>query len=207
MPDLENFTFFISFLFVCFLPNYLPISILFSIENHPVLSKSKLGPFYNNLLKYTQFMYGLGSFLSNENSPIFVPNFAKKHPKRQAFIYIYHVNVRTYWDYETGEFKGSQLGTFCPQAIVYCYLEFKLCYLRNLKLFSIRVKELFELTVLWKKAKRQLVLLFLKAFSWETDLWVTLGDFAVKKHKIGKGNLYLTENPLTRNENNMVYVR
>ena len=24
-------------------------------------------------------------------------------------------------------------------------------------------------------------LLFLKAFSWEPDLWVTLGDFAVKK--------------------------
>ena len=27
---------------------------------------------------------------------------------------------------------------------VYCYLEFKLSYLKNLKLFSIRVKELFE---------------------------------------------------------------
>ena len=37
-------------------------------------------------------------------------------------------------------------------------------------------------------------LLFLKAFSWETDLWVTLGDFVVKKRKIGKGKLYLTEN-------------
>ena len=44
-------------------------------------------------------------------------------------------------------------------------------------------------------------MLFLKAFSWETDLWVTLGDFTVKKknktkqknRKIGKGNLYLTE--------------
>ena len=29
-------------------------------------------------------------------------------------------------------------------------------------------------------------LLFLKAFSWETDLWVTLGDFAVKNAKSGK---------------------
>ena len=26
---------------------------------------------------------------------------------------------------------------------MYCYLEFKLCYLKNLKLFSIRVEELF----------------------------------------------------------------
>ena len=41
-------------------------------------------------------------------------------------------------------FKGSQLGAFCPKAIVYCYLEFKLRFLKNLKLFSIRVKELFE---------------------------------------------------------------
>ena len=28
-------------------------------------------------------------------------------------------------------------------------------------------------------------LLFLKAFSWETDLWVTLVDFTVKKVKNG----------------------
>ena len=34
----------------------------------------------------------------------------------------------------------------------------------------------------------------------ETDLWVMLGDFAVKKCKIGKEILYLTENPLSRNE-------
>ena len=40
-------------------------------------------------------------------------------------------------------------------------------------------------------------LLFLKAFSWETDLWVTQGDFTVKKCKIGKGNLYLTANRLS----------
>ena len=35
-------------------------------------------------------------------------------------------------------FKGSQLDVFSV-AIVYCYLEFKLSYLKNLKLFSIRV--------------------------------------------------------------------
>ena len=44
-----------------------------------------------------------------------------------------------------------------------------------------------------KKKKRQ-VLLVLKAFSWET----IFGCF--KKHKIGKGNLYLTENRSSRNQ-------
>ena len=42
-----------------------------------------------------------------------------------------------------GYLKGSQLGAFCPYALVNCYLEFKLRYLKNLKLFSIRVKQLF----------------------------------------------------------------
>ena len=78
-----------------------------------------------------------------------------------------------------------------------CYLEFKRRYMKP-KLFSIRVKELFEPLVLRSKADR--FLLFLKAFSWETNLRVTLGDFTVKKLKIEKGNLYLTENRLGRNE-------
>ena len=43
-------------------------------------------------------------------------------------------------------------------------------------------------------------MLFLKAFSWETDLWVTLCDFTVKKRKIGTRNLCLTDNGLGRNE-------
>ena len=81
---------------------------------------------------------------------------------------------------------------------MYCYLEFKLRYLKNLKLFSSRVKELFEPIVLRRKGDG--FLLFLKAFSSETILKVTLGDFAVKKRKIGKGNLYLTKNRLSRNE-------
>ena len=46
---------------------------------------------------------------------------------------------------------------------MYCYLEFKLRYLKNLKLFSIRVEELFEPIVLRKK-KGDKFLLFLKAF-------------------------------------------
>ena len=81
---------------------------------------------------------------------------------------------------------------------MYCYDELKLRYHKNLKLFSIRIKELSEPIVLRKKGAG--FLLFLKAFSWETDLWVTLGDFTVKKRKIGKGNLYLTENRLSWNE-------
>ena len=65
-------------------------------------------------------------------------------------------------------------------------------------MFLIRVKELLEPVVLRKKGDR--FLLFLKAFSWETDLWVTQGDLKLKIRKIGKGNLYLTKNPLSRNE-------
>ena len=76
--------------------------------------------------------------------------------------------------------KGSQLSAFCPYAIVHCYLEFKLRYIKNLKLFSIRPKELFEPTVLRKKGDRFLP--FLKSFSLETDLWVMLGDFMVEKN-------------------------
>ena len=55
---------------------------------------------------------------------------------------------------------------------MYCYTEFKLRYLNNLKLFSVGIKELIEPIVLWKKADG--FLLFLKAFSSETDLLVTL---------------------------------
>ena len=51
---------------------------------------------------------------------------------------------------------------------MYCYLEFKLRYYENLKLLSIRLKELFELIGLQKKGDG--FLLFLKAFSGETDL-------------------------------------
>ena len=69
---------------------------------------------------------------------------------------------------------------------MYCYLEFKLRYLKNLKLFLIRVKELFEPIVLQKKKKGDGFLLFLNVFSWETDLWVTLGDFTVEDAKFGK---------------------
>ena len=37
-----------------------------------------------------------------------------------------------------------------------------------------------------KKKKGDRLLLFLKAFAWETDLWVTLGDFTVKNAEFGR---------------------
>ena len=69
-------------------------------------------------------------------------------------------------------------------AIVYCYTDFKLCYPKNLKSFLIRVKELLE--PIFLQTKVVAFLLFLKSFSLETDLWVTLGDFAVKNAKLGR---------------------
>ena len=154
--------------------------------------------------------------------------------------------------------KGSQLGTFCPWAIVYCYTELKLCYFKNLKLFSNRVKELFEPIVYEKRRRVQAcsqrgcgggmyppnlpkgpllatkwaknevfigglrgvrfkksiffypkgsflgsctpqidpgygpgkVIALLKAFSWETGLWVMLGDFKVKNAKLGRAIVF-----------------
>ena len=45
------------------------------------------------------------------------------------------------------------------------------------------------------------LLLFLKAFSWETDLWVTLGELTVKNAKFGR-EIFIkcTGNRLDRNE-------
>ena len=82
--------------------------------------------------------------------------------------------------------------------MVYCYHEFKLRYLKNQKLFSIRVKELFEPIVL-KKKRRRLFAFFFKASSWKTDLWVTLGDFTVINAKLGRLRLK-PENQLSWNE-------
>ena len=49
-------------------------------------------------------------------------------------------------------------------------------------MFTIRVKELFEPIVLWKGDG---CWLFLKTFSWETDLWET-SDFALKSANFRK---------------------
>ena len=79
-----------------------------------------------------------------------------------------------------------------------CYLEFKLSYLDNLKLFSIRVKRIIW-TCSFVKKRRQVLALFISIFLRNRSLsdarW-----FCGKKHKIGKGNLYWTENQLSWNE-------
>ena len=59
-----------------------------------------------------------------------------------------------------------------------CYLKFKFCYLKNLKLFSIGGKGLFEPKVLQKSW--QGFCSFLKMRSWDTYFWVTLGTFKVQ---------------------------
>ena len=59
-------------------------------------------------------------------------------------------------------------------------MELKLRYLKNLKLFSTGIY-LIKPILLRKKGKG--FLLFLKTFSWETNLLVTLGDFTVKHTK------------------------
>ena len=82
---------------------------------------------------------------------------------------------------------------------MYCYLEFKLHYHKNLKLFSISVKELFEPIVLQKK-KGRWVFALSKAFSWEIRSLSNGSWFYSKKCKTGKGNLYSTENQLSWNE-------
>ena len=82
---------------------------------------------------------------------------------------------------------------------MYCYLEFKLRYLKNLKLFSIRVKESFEPIVLQKR--RRDFALFITFFLRNRSLSNAIGDFTVKNNrKIRKGNFYFTENRLERNE-------
>ena len=60
--------------------------------------------------------------------------------------------------------RGHNWVHFAHRLIVFYYLEFKLPYLKNLKLFSIRVKELFESIVLRKKNRRRVCALFKSIF-------------------------------------------
>ena len=62
-------------------------------------------------------------------------------------MYIMYYNMQQIYF----RFKGSQPGAFCSSAVVHCNLKFKLCFLKSLKLFSVRVKELFKPIVLGKK--------------------------------------------------------
>ena len=58
-------------------------SVYTTFEKHPTLTK--LGDFYNNLSKIHP-IYVIWAHLSLMKPPIAIPNFAKKHPKRQAHI-------------------------------------------------------------------------------------------------------------------------
>ena len=87
--------------------------------------------------------------------------------------------------------KGSQLAAFCPQAIVYClYLEFKCCYLKNLKVFNKSKR------IIWAYSFALFKSILLRNRSLSNATWFYGG----KKRKIGKGNLHLTENRLRKNE-------
>ena len=68
---------------------------------------------------------------------------------------------------------------------MYCYLEFKLRYHENQKLFSIRVKELFEPVL-----RRRVFAVFKSIFLRNRSLSSAVVIFTVKKHKIRKGNLH-----------------
>ena len=72
------------------------------------------------------------------SSMIVTPTNQWHYVKTVIFVFIYSFSL---W---FQNLKDSQLGAFCPWAIVYCYLEFKLLYLNNLKLFPIGVKEVFK---------------------------------------------------------------
>ena len=61
-------------------------------------------------------------------------------------------------------------------------------YLKNMKFFAIWVKALSKPGVSQRKSFCSF------SFSWETNLWVTLGDFTVKKWNIMKENLNLSKN-------------
>ena len=80
---------------------------------------------------------------------------------------------------------------------MYCYLEFKLSYLKNLKLFSISKRIIWANSFVKKRwwALALFISIFLRNRSLSDARW-----FYGKKRKIGKGNLYLTENRLSRNE-------
>ena len=88
--------------------------------------------------------------------------------------------------------KRSWLRVATPLSIVLTCIRGYNCMplAQNLKLFSIRVKELFEPIVLWRRGVLALFIsIFLRNRSLSDARW-----FYGKTRTIGKGNLYLTEN-------------
>ena len=92
-------------LYTNFLPNFQPISIPFSKEKHPILTK--LEAFYNNLPN----VCNLGSFIFDD-PPITIPNFAKKRPKRQA-----HIRIPCQCEERPPALGWSQSGEHCHTSI------------------------------------------------------------------------------------------
>ena len=58
-------------------------------------------------------------------------------------------------------FKTSQLNAFCPQPRVFCYIEFTLGYLKNLKLFKSK-RIIGACSIMWKR--RRVFVLFTSIF-------------------------------------------
>ena len=89
---------------------------------------------------------------------------------------------------------------FAHRLLVYCYLEFKLCYVKNLKSFSIGVKEIFEPIILQTKSLWVFALFKKNKILRNQCLSNARWFYSKKTTKLGKENLYLTENRLSRNE-------
>ena len=77
--------------------------------------------------------------------------------------------------------KGVKLVAVCPEAVAYCYLEFKLRYLKNWNCFQLE-QIIIEPIVI----KGNGSLLFLKSIFLRNRFWVTLGDFTLKNAQLGK---------------------
>ena len=90
--------------------------------------------------------------------------------------------------------KVHNWGSFCPKAIVYSYLKFKL---KNLKSFSTRVEELFKPLVLQRNPTG---FCFFKSIFLRNGFLSNARWFYGKKRKFVKGNLHLTSNRLSRNK-------
>ena len=81
------------FLHTNFLPNFPLISIPFSKETHPILTKLGVSFFvFVFLPKDTPKFCNLGSFVSDEPPPYQI---SRKSAPKGRHIYVYYVNVRT----------------------------------------------------------------------------------------------------------------
>ena len=81
-----------DYLYTNFLPNFPPISLPFSKENHPIWIK--LGAFYNNLHKIHP-IYVIWAPSSLMKTPRSLYQISWKSAPKGRHIYVYHVNVRT----------------------------------------------------------------------------------------------------------------